>query len=329
MKDGWIGAFAPATVANFGSGFDSFGVALRPAPECSLPGERRKAPGDVVRVRRAKRRGVRIAGITGDGGRLPADPARNCASVAAAAVLRAGRADFGLDLLLEKGLPLSSGLGSSAASAAAGAWAAGLAVAAELGSVPDKSDAGVLAGSLAGEHAADGAWHGDNVWASLLGGALVVVSSRPAEILPLRTSRRLRLIIVHPDFRLDTRRARAALPRRVPLAAAIGQAARFASLAGAWAGGDRHWIGRGLEDLLAEPPRSRLVPGFTAAKRAAMRAGAFGMTFSGAGPSVVAVGPEGEEEKIGHAIQRGFARAGLASRVLICAVDGRGTRETG
>jgi homoserine kinase len=324
---GWRSAFAPATIANFGSGFDAFGVALRTVEREGSGREMFRPRGDIVRVQRARRRGVRILSISGDGGRLPIQASRNCAAVAAGEVLAAFSTRFGLDLVLEKGLPLSSGLGSSAASAAAGAWAAGLAVREELGRATRKEHPEILEAALAGEHAADGAWHGDNVWPSLLGGGILIASVRPAEILALESPSSLRWLTVHPEIRLDTRRARAALPRKVPLPDAAAQAARLATLAIAWMAGDRSGIGRGMTDRLAEPARARLVPGFAEAKRAALRAGALGLTFAGAGPSVVAMAPEGEEEKVARAIRRAFARFHLASEALFCAVDTEGARE--
>ena len=154
-----VSVFAPASVANFGVGFDVLGAAL-------------DGPGDIVTARLSPTPGVCVLAITGDGGRLPRDPRRNTAAVAAAAVLAEcgggwrGRGR-GIELSLEKGLPLSSGLGSSAASAAAGALAAGL-----LLGVTDRRD--LLRAALMGEHAADGSWHGDNVFASLLGGFVLV-----------------------------------------------------------------------------------------------------------------------------------------------------------
>jgi len=108
-----VTAFAPATVANLGPGFDILGLALQ-------------GPGDTVTARRTLARGVRIAAIEGDEGRLTLDPLRNTAAVAAAATLRAAGLDFGVELILRKGLPVGSGLGSSAASAAAAAFAVNL-----------------------------------------------------------------------------------------------------------------------------------------------------------------------------------------------------------
>jgi homoserine kinase len=336
-KEGWVTAFAPATVANFGSGFDAFAAAIE-----AVGGKDRRGRaaggkrgwtgsgaggplGDTVSVRLAKRSGVRVLAIEGDGGRLPRGASRNCAAVAAAAVLSRLRAPFGLDLVLRKGLPLSSGLGSSAASAAAGAYAAALALGITDIRGFDKSL--LLEPALLGEHIADGSWHGDNVFTSLMGGGLIVVSTRPAEIVPLRSAASLRFVIVHPDFELETRRARAALPKKVTIADAAAQAGRFASFVEAWPRGDRRGVGMGLADRLAEPYRARLVPGYRDAKKAALRAGAFGITFSGAGPSVVAVTAAGGEPRAGAAIRRAFARAGLASEGVVCRIDPRGARE--
>lgn len=322
-SQGWLRAFAPATIANFGSGFDAFAAALCTVEPHGRTGEKRVPLGDRVSVRRAKRRGIRILAVEGAGGRLPLQPSRNCAGVAAAAVLRASRAPFGLDVVLEKGLPLSSGLGSSAASAAAGAFAAALALG--RGEGIEKQD--LVIPALAGEHIADGSWHGDNVWASLMGGGIIVASTRPPEILPIESSGDLRWVTVHPDFELPTRRARAVLPARVTLGDAVHQAARFAGLVHAWRTGDRRGIGAGLEDRLAEPRRAKLVPGYEAARRAAMRAGAHGLTFAGAGPSVLALTPAGRERAVGEAIRRAFRAAGLESTALVCAVDPVGARE--
>lgn len=322
-KKGWIRSFAPATIANFGSGFDTFAAAL-----CAIEPRGRsrtiRAPlGDCVSVRRTKTPGVRVVSIEGDGGRLPKRASLNCASAAASAVLKAHRARFGLDLVLEKGLPLSSGLGSSAASAAAGAFAASLAI--DRGAITGKT--ALLAPALDGEHVADGAWHGDNVWASLMGGGLIVLSNRPPEIVAVETPRSLTWAIVHPDFELSTRRSRAVLPRRVELADAVHQAARFAAFVRAWQTGDREGIGAGLEDRLAVPRRARLVPGFEAVRRAVMRAGGHGMTLAGAGPSILIVTSEGRERSVGEAAREAFQRAGLSSTLLVCAVDVGGARQ--
>ena len=230
-----VRVFAPASVANFGVGFDALGAALDGA-------------GDVVVARLSRRRGVRVLSIEGDGGRLPLDPERNTASVAASGVLELARAGgstvAGIDLEIVKGLPLESGMGSSAASAAAG----GLAAALLLG-IGDRRK--ILLSVLRGEHAADGSWHGDNVFASLLGGLVLVPSSspeRPLRPVSLPFPDRLRLVLVHPGFSLKTSESRKVLPANVPLGTHVRQAAALASLVAALAAGDLK---------VSTPPRRR------------------------------------------------------------------------
>jgi len=319
--DSWFRAFAPASIANFGSGFDLFAAAIGRVD--SKPGRhhRFRPYGDIVSVRRTNSPGVRVLSIFGDGGRLPHSARKNCAAVAAAALLRLTKAAFGLELVLEKGLPLSSGLGSSAASAAAGAYAAALAAGGNI----DREI--LLESSLAGEHVADDSWHGDNVWASLSGGGVLVPSTRPVEVIPLGAPRGLELLVTHPDFELETRRAREVIASRVALSEALAQSGRFASFVMAWKKGDVPSIGRGLADRLAEPFRAPLVPGFPEAQRSAMGEGAYGLTFAGAGPSVVAIVPPDRAKRVARVIETAFRRAGLDSTSLLCRVDPRGARE--
>ncbi|MGA7990744.1 MAG: homoserine kinase, partial [Thermoanaerobaculia bacterium] len=267
-----ISVFAPASVANFGVGFDVLGAAL-------------DGPGDVVRARLSERPGVRLLAVTGDGGRLPRSARRNTAAVAAAAVLEAaGERRRGLELTLEKGLPLSSGMGSSAASAAAGALAAGI-----LLGLTDRD--ALLRPALLGEHVADGSWHGDNVFASLLGGLVLVPSSDPngpLAPLRLRVPSRLRLVLVHPGLELPTRRARSVVPHSVSMSVHSAHAASLAVLVSALAAGDLARAGSALlEDRIVDPARLPLIPGGRAVLDAMLVAGAFGACLAGAGPSLL------------------------------------------
>ncbi len=308
----WIAVFAPASVANFGVGFDVLGAAL-------------DGPGDVVRARLTNRPGVRLAGITGDGGRLPLSARRNTAAVAVAAVLEAaGERRRGIELTLEKGLPLSSGMGSSAASAAAGALAAGL-----LLGVPDRES--LLRPALLGEHVADGSWHGDNVFASLLGGLVLVPSSDPGGPLApvrLKAPARLRLVLVHPAFELETRRARGIVPRKVPMAAHVAHAAALAGFVAALADGDLERAGRALlEDRLVDPARLPLVPGGRAVLDAMLAAGAYGACLAGAGPSLLALSKDGPlSARVARAAEAAWRRAGIAAHAAVHRLDVRGAR---
>ena len=308
-----VSVFAPASVANFGVGFDALGVAL-------------DGPGDLVTARLVGRPGVRLVAVEGDGGRLPREARRNTAGAAALAVLEefAGRGRFGIELEVVKGLPISSGLGSSAASAAAGAYAAAL-----LLGVEDKAK--LLHAALAGEHAADGSWHGDNVFPSLLGGLLLVPSSSPAgplTTLALPVPPRLRFVLVHPELELPTRRSRRALPRRVTLGDHVRNGAAFAGLVAALHSGDLAAAGRfAASDTIVEPARSPLVPGYANVRRAMEEAGAFGVVLAGAGPSLLALCRAGAAAaRVASAAEAAFRRAGIGATARVHRVDVRGAR---
>ncbi|MBL8114352.1 MAG: homoserine kinase [Acidobacteria bacterium] len=273
-------AFGPASVANLGPGYDCLGAAL-------------DGPGDVVVARVSRTKGITLEKVSGDRGRLPKDPARNTAAVAAACVLedarRAGLRGLppGLTLELRKGLPLASGLGSSAASAVAGAYAAALVL-----GISDKRK--LLRAVLVGEHAADGSWHGDNAFPSLLGGLLLVPSSNPLRLsprpVPLPVPENLRLVLVHPELELPTAESRAVLPKEIPMGVHVAQSAALARLVAALFRGDVRELGRAVSsDDLVEPRRAPLVRGYASATRALRKAGALGVALAGAGPSLVAI----------------------------------------
>lgn len=307
-----VSVFAPASVANLGVGFDALGIAL-------------DGPGDVVTARLSVSPGVRVVSVTGDAGRLPRDAKRNTAAVAAAAVLEAwgGGRRCGIELSLAKGLPLSSGLGSSAASAAAGAYAAAL-----LLGVSDKRK--LLRAVLLAEHAADGGWHGDNAFPSLLGGIRLVPSSDPdgpLAAISLPVPPRLRLVVVHPSLELSTRRARQVLPRRVTLVEHVRHAAAFAGLVASLHSGDLAAAGRfAASDRIVEPTRTPLVRGYEAVRRAMEEAGALGVVLAGAGPSLVALSMPGRTAAIAAAATAAFGEADVRAEARVHRVDSRGAR---
>jgi homoserine kinase len=310
---GWVKVFAPASVANFGPGFDALGMAL-------------DGLGDTVEVRRAEAgaRGVRITAITGEAGDIPLEPSRNCAGRAAEAVLetlrgKAGR-DAGLEMRIHKGLPQGSGLGSSAASAVCGAVAAHLLFGSVLGSNA------LLAASLEGEMVASEGRHADNLAASLLGGFTIVKSHDPLEVVRLEAPALIRVVVALPQMRLETRYARSVLPDMVPLKDAVSNWANVAALVAAVARGNVADIGRAVVDRVVEPVRARLIPGFQDVKAAALAAGAYGCSISGAGPSVFAIATPESGETIGLAMRAAFERHGLACRHFVCAPDNRGAR---
>jgi homoserine kinase len=272
-----VTAFAPATVSNVACGFDVLGFAL-------------DAPGDEVTARLAST-GVRIDDILGDGGRLPRDAAKNTAGVAALALLSKLGERRGVALTIRKGLPLSSGLGGSAASAVA----AVVAVDAILGSrLPIET---LISCALEGERIGAGSAHADNIAPSLYGGLVLVRCPNPPDVVRLPVPAGLTAVVVHPDLEIETARARAAralIGEPDSLADAVRQWANLGALVDGLHRGDLPLISRSLEDTIAEPRRASLVPGLAAIKRAALHAGALGCGLSGSGPSIFALCASGE-----------------------------------
>jgi homoserine kinase len=264
-----VTAFAPATVSNVACGFDVLGFAL-------------DAPGDEVTARLTSA-GVRIDDILGDGGRLPREGAKNTAGIAALALLTTLGERRGVALTIRKGLPLSSGLGGSAASAAA----AVVAVDAILGSrMPIET---LIACALEGERLGAGSAHADNIAPSLCGGLVLVRCPDPPDVVRLPVPAGLTAVVVHPDLEIETARARALIGDTVRLADAVRQWANLGALVDGLHRGDFALISRSLEDTIAEPRRASLVPGLAAIKRTALDVGALGCGLSGSGPSIFAL----------------------------------------
>jgi homoserine kinase len=264
-----VTAFAPATVSNVACGFDVLGFAL-------------DAPGDDVTARWLGAR-VTIDEIAGDGGRLPRDAAKNTAGIAAIALLRTLGESRGVALRVRKRLPLSSGLGGSAASAVA----AVVAVDALLGARTPLDT--LLACAFEGERDGAGSAHADNIAPCLYGGFVLVRRPEPPDIIRLPVPDGLTAVVVHPDLEIETARARALLGTTVPLRDAIRQWANLGALVDALHRADFSQLSRSLEDTIAEPRRAVLVPGLSAIKDAAAEAGALGCSLSGSGPSVFAL----------------------------------------
>lgn len=287
-------AFAPATVGNVICGFDVFGLAL-------------EAPGDEVEARRRPQPGVAITSIHGDGGRLPTDAGRNVVGVAARAVLEeAGLEDVGVELEVWKGLPLSGGMGGSAASAVAAA----VATDALLGTGLSKP--ALLRCALEGERKAAGAAHPDNAAPALHGGIVLVRPGAPDEAVALPVPAGLTVALVHPKLELETGAMRQALSADIPLDTAVAQWADCAAFVVALYEEDWDLFARALVDRAAEPTRSPHVPGFSAVRKAALDAGALGAGLSGSGPSMFALcRSKADAEAAAEGMVEAFGAAGL------------------
>jgi homoserine kinase len=301
-----VTVFAPASVGNIGPGFDVLGMALA-------------GLGDTVHARRIPGRQIVIAEIRGDNGTLPTNARKNTAGIAAAKVLKLLKGTVGVELILEKHIP-GNGLGSSAASAIAG----GFAVNALFGSPLSKSD--LLLPCAAAEASVSGGYFLDNAAASLFGG-VNVTNPETREVVSLGGLDGAVIVVATPRYQLLTARSRQVLPKRVPLAAMIANCSRACAIVASVAKQDTNLFGRSIVDVVVEPARASLIPGFPAVKRAALKAGALGCSISGAGSSVFAVTTDKAIGwRIGDAMQKAFARARLDSVITVTSIDTAGAR---
>lgn len=300
-----IAAYAPGSVSNVACGFDVLGFAL-------------DEPGDIVVAAPADGSGVTITAIDGDAGRLPLEPARNTAGAAVIALLRALETTRGVALTIHKGLPLASGIGSSGASAVAAVVAAN-----ELLGRPAPLDL-LLACAMAGELAGCGASHPDNVAPSLYGGFVLARSASPPDIVRLPVPDGLACAVLHPHVEIQTGAARALLGEDVKLRDAVRQWGNLGALVASLFTSDHALLSRSLEDVIAEPKRASLVPGFHAVKAAALAAGALGCSLSGSGPSVFALaGSLAAAQHAGDAMRHAFAAESAVGADLWVSLVGR------
>jgi homoserine kinase len=319
MIDRVVTAFAPATVSNVACGFDVLGFALEsPGDEVDarFSESGAEAGGNAGNVGR-----VRIDDIAGDGGRLPRDAARNTAGVAAQALLTTLGAKCGVALTIRKGLPLSSGLGGSAASAVAAVVAVDALLEAHA---PIET---LLACALQGEGLGKGGAHPDNVAPCLYGGFVLVRHPDPPDVLRLPVPAGLTAVVVHPEIEIETARARALLGSDVPLKAAVQQWANLGAFVHALHRSDFALLARSLVDTVAEPRRASLIPGLAAIKRAAVDAGALGCSISGSGPSLFALcqGPA-VASRVAEAMTLAVAAHIGESQTYISSITSQGAR---
>jgi homoserine kinase len=302
-------AFAPGSVGNVGPGLDILGLAV-------------DGPGDAVTAEWTAEPGLRV--LEPGHPDLPREPERHTSALAARAVLdRVGDSTIrgrGIALSVAKGLPLSGGQGGSAASAVAGAVAVNALLGGPLGATA------LIEACLSAEEAVAGR-HADNLAPSLLGGIVLIRSMDPIDLVRLPVPRELHVVLARPDQRLRTAEGRAVLPRELPRALALHQAAQVAAMVAALALDDYALLGRAIDDRIAEPARAGLLPGFLEAKRAALEAGALGSSISGSGPTAFALTRGvGTAERVAAAMQTAYAAHGIACDTRIGPVDRTGAR---
>jgi homoserine kinase len=302
-----VKVFAPASIGNIGPGFDVLGMAI-------------SGLGDTVEARKSKSRDVSISEITGSDGTIPIDPTRNTAGIAAREVLKHFKAKHGVDLRLHKNIP-GTGLGSSAASAVA----AGMAVSLLLSKRIRKED--LIIPCAEAEWSVSGDYFIDNVAASLLGGIIVSHSSQRTAI-SIGTLPDLVVVVATPEHKVLTKIARAVLPEKIRLDLAVSNMAHVAAMVGAVGKKDSMMFATSVQDLIIEPARAHLIPGFSDVKAAALKAGALGASISGAGSSVFALtNRKSHARSIGQAMQKVFMQHGIFSKVTVTKVDRHGARQ--
>ncbi len=300
-------AFASASVGNVAVGFDILGFAM-------------EAPGDRVSVEVLDEPQVEISEISGVVTDLPMAATDNTATVGLLEMIDDLKLDFGFRVAIEKGIPLGSGMGGSAASAVASVVAANELLDQEL------SRNQCLRYALIGESAATGDLHADNVTPCLFGGLTLTRSIEPVEVLRIPVPDEIRCVLAYPNRRVDTRRAREVVPDELPVSDFVAQSANLASFITGCHRGDLELIGRSLKDVLIEPHRASLIPGFYEVCEAARAAGALGSSISGAGPTIFAWVTAGDLEAVASAMHGAFAEAGSEATIWSGAIGEKGAR---
>jgi len=301
-----ITAYAPASIGNISCGFDIMGMAIQ-------------RPGDEVSVAFNKTGDVRIVNIQGDGGKLPYNPEKNTATVPMFSLLKYLGETKGVDVHIHKKMPFGSGLGSSAASAVAGA----VALNQLLGNPLTKKE--LLPFALDGEAIASGARHADNVAPSLLGGITLISSNNPLQVISLPVPAQLYCTLVHPKVEILTKDARNVLPKQVSMSTAVHQMAHAASFVAALYTNNLQLLAQNTTDLLAEPYRKSLLPHFDAAKNAALYGGAMAFGISGSGPSMFAFSDaKSKAQQIALLLEKTFQRKKIACTTYTSSVNTEG-----
>ncbi len=288
--------FAPGSVGNVGPGFDILGLAI-------------DGIGDRVTVELGKTGPVIVRGV--DAELVPTDPARNAAAIAASALL--SKQPF--QVTIEKGIPVSAGLGGSASSSVAGAYAAALA------SGDPVTREAIMLCALEGEIAVSGR-HLDNIAPITMGGLVLSRSIDPIDVIPLPAPQNWSIALITPRVRIETKQARAILPQKWERESWVQQMANTSALIVAFSTGDGALARRALDDLYAEPRRAPMIPHFYDVKRAALDAGAFGCSISGSGPTIFAIVDASTSRNCAEAMRRAMGDVPCEVRVAGIARQG-------
>jgi homoserine kinase len=299
--------FAPATISNVGPGFDLMGFAL-------------EQPGDIMVVKPNTTGLIRI--VNNSSANLPLDPALNVSGVAVNALLEALGCTTGFDLIFETKINPGSGIGSSAASCTAAVVGVN-----ELLNRPF-SEKELLAFAMKGEFVASGSVHADNVAPALFGGFILIRDYNPIDIIRIDAPSELICTVAHPNIEIKTSESRKLIPKELPVKKVLEQCGNIAGLLAGLTTSDYNLIGRSLHDVIAEPVRAALIPGYIEIRERLSETGALGGNISGSGPSVFALSDNlVSAKKAGALMSEVFTRNGLECNVYISKVSRQGTRQ--
>lgn len=289
---------APSSTANLGPGFDVFGLAI-------------DAFYDEVTLQKTKDKKISI--ITDDN--IPTNPRNNTAGLVIQNMVKKFKIKDGIQIKIKKGVPAGFGMGSSAASAAAAAVALDKLYKLNL----DGNSLVELAGH--GEKASAGSVHYDNVAASVLGG-FVIVRTDPLDVILIKPPTNLRMCVAVPQLdvpKKKTKVSRGVIPKKIKLKDSVLNLSNASAIVAGFAKKDSNLIGQSIKDVIVEPARKHMIPGFDRVKNNAIKAGALGVTISGAGPSVIAFSKtSGNLKKISAAMSKGFTSANTKCQTIIC-----------
>ncbi len=291
-----VTAFAPASIGNVGVGFDMLGLALA-------------GVGDRVSVKRSDTPGINVLEVRGLDDEihpyLSTDPDHNTASIAARALWQAHGDSSGIEMMVRKGVPLQSGMGSSAASAVAAAVATNALLPEPL------AHEELLPFALEGEAYASGGAFADNVGASLIGGLVLCPTVLLPVTIKLTTPTGISSVLVHPELRIHTGHSRKSLAKGYSLEQWLAQQGYLAGFIAGCAADDHDLIQQSLHDVMIEPQRAASIICFDAVKEAAMKAGVLGASISGSGPSIFALCKDSDASNVAMAMEQACRAFGL------------------
>ena len=304
-----VTAFAPASIGNVAVGFDMLGLAL-------------EGVGDRVSARRVESGGISIANVYGLDGKvhpyLSTDPEHNTASIAAKALWSDYGDDAGVELNVYKGVPLQSGMGSSAASAVAAVVAVNELLGTPLGIER------LLSYALVGEQYASGGLHADNVAPSLMGGLIFCPNVLLPDVVRLPVPKGVSAALIHPELQVNTAHARKKLAKAYSQEQWLTQQGYLGGFVAACASGDIELISKTLKDVIIEPQRSAAVPCFDAVKEAAERSGALGFSLSGSGPSLFALCRDQDAKNVAVVMEQACRGLGIDCQSYVSSMSARG-----